>query len=489
LQHALADDAVRRARAGQPAWRALSVLERVRIIECFRALAYRDRAVIARTVSDETGKPMTESLVADVTMALEGARFLARIADETLAPSRFASGVLAAWRKTITVHRDPYGVVAVVSPWNYPFFLPAMHTMTALVAGNSVILKPSEHTPRSADHVVRLLHEAGAPGDVVQALHGDGRTGAALVSSAVDKVFFTGSERTGRAIAESCAPRFVPVSLELGGSDAAIVLADAHPAATASGIVWGRFTNAGQTCAAVKRVIAVDSIAEEITARIVACAEGLTGERDVSPLITASQNALIAAQLGDAIARGARVALRKDVSHGDRAAPLVVLTDVTPDMRVWHEETFGPLLVVVRARDEDDAVRLANDTRYGLSASVWTADRRRGHRIAARIEAGAVVLNDSVIAAGLPEVPHGGVKSSGIGRIHGVEGLRECVRTRTVVDERFPRMRQPWWFGYGARSAENIDGYLRMTHGRSLLERLSGIPGAIRLLIAPERPL
>ncbi len=477
------------ARVAQPRWVALGVTDRVRVIERFRRLVFRDRALIARTVSDETGKPMAESLVADIAMALEGARFLARVAERTLAPRRYRSGVLAAWRKTITTNFDPYGVVAVVSPWNYPFFFPAMHTMTALVAGNAVLLKPSEHTPACADHLVRLLHEAGVPEDVVQIMHGDGRAGAALVASAVDKVFFTGSERTGRAIAESCAGRFVPVSLELGGSDAAIVLEDAHLDVTASGIVWGRFTNAGQTCAAVKRVVAVDSVYDEIVRRIVHAADQLRPGTDVAPLITAEQCALLGNQLDDAVSLGAHVALRREAGAGDRAAPLVVLTGVTREMRVWNEETFGPLLVVVRARDEQHALELANDSRYGLSASIWTADRGRGQALARRVAAGAIVLNDSVIAAGLPEVPHGGVKSSGIGRIHGIEGLRECVRTRTVVDDRLPRLRQPWWFGYGPRSAENLDGYLRLTHGRSLRERVSGIPGAIRLLLSPERPL
>lgn len=483
------DVALAAARVVQPAWAALSVRERTRTFARFRALLYRDRAAVAATVCRETGKPLPESLIADVAMALEGARFLTRVAGRTLAPRRYRSGVLAAWRKVITTHLDPYGVVAVVSPWNYPFFFPAMHTMTALVAGNAVILKPSEHTPACADQLLRLLHEAGVPRDVVQVLHGDGRAGAALVASDVDKVFFTGSERTGRLIAESCAPRFVPVSLELGGSDAAVVLEDADLAITTSGVLWGRFTNAGQTCAAVKRVIALDPVHDELTQRIVHAAAQLTGGDDVAPLITREQRDLLAAQLDDAIALGAHVALRRDIAAGDRAAPVVVLTGVTRAMRVWHEETFGPLLVVVRAADEAEAVSLANDTRYGLSASVWTQDRARGRAVASRIAAGAVVINDAVIAAGLPEVPHGGVKASGIGRIHGIEGLRECVRTRTVVDERLPGMRQPWWFGYGVRSAAHVDGYLRFAHGRSLVDRLAGIPGALRLMLRPERPL
>ena len=477
------------ARSAQPAWRSAGVSERVHVIERFRRLAYRERATIARTVSDETGKPLAESLIADVTMALDGARFLTRVADETLAPVRTRSATLAAWRKTITTHHDPYGVVAVVSPWNYPFFFPAMHSTTALVAGNAVILKPSEHTPASAELLARLLHEAGVPRGVFQLLQGDGRAGAALVSGHVDKVFFTGSERTGRSIAESCAGRFVPVSLELGGSDAAVVLDDANLDVTASGIVWGRFTNAGQTCAAVKRVVATDRTHDRLVERLVSAAAALNPGSDVGGLITPSQRDLLMAQLDDAIARGAEVVLRHETGTDPRSAPIVVLTGVTPAMRVWQEETFGPVLAVMRCRTEDEAIALANDTRYGLSASVWSASRRRARKAAERMEAGAVVLNDSVIAAGLPEVAHGGVKASGIGRIHGIEGVRECTRTRTVVDDRLPWLRQPWWFGYGPATARNLDGYLRLAHGRSIFDRLAGIPGTIRMLLFPDRPL
>jgi len=228
---------------------------------------------------------------------------------------------------------------------------------------------------------------------------------------------------------------------------------------------------------------------DPLVERIVRAASALDVGADVSRLITAPQCETLMAQLDDAIARGAHVALRKGTGSDPRSAPIVVLTGVTADMRVWQEETFGPVLAVMRSATDDEAIALANGTRYGLSASVWSRNRRRAREIAERIEAGAIVLNDSVIAAGLPEVAHGGVKASGIGRIHGIEGLRECTRTRTVVDDRMPGMRQPWWFGYGAGSARNVDGYLRLAHGRSILDRLAGLSGTIRLLLSPERPL
>ena len=509
-----AQQAVNRARLAQPAWAALGAQARAKVIERFRRLLYLDRNVVARTVCEESGKPMPESYIADIAMALEGARFLSRVAERSLATRTVRSQTMAAWRKTIITHYEPYGVVAVVSPWNYPFFFPAMHAMTALVAGNAVILKPSEHTPRCVDHLARLLHAAGVPRDVFIVLHGDGGMGVGLVNATVDKVFFTGSERTGRSIAVSCAPRFVPVLLELGGSDAAIVLEDADMENAASGILWARFSNAGQTCVAAKRVIAVGRAYDELLPRLARGVAGMTvagdtanpaSNADMGPVITASQRALIMEQLDEAIAQGATVVARQEPrataafasaamsasnSHiADRQVPAVILADVTTAMRVWQEETFGPVLAVVRAASESEAIGMANGTRYGLSASVWTKDRARGARIAAQLEAGTMGINDAVITAGLPEVPHGGVKASGMGRIHGVEGLMECVRTRTVVDDALPGMRQPWWFGYGPASTARIDAYLRLAHGRSWWERLSGLPGTIKMLLRPERPL
>ena len=503
---ARAQVAVNRARSAQPAWAALGAARRAAIIARFRELLFTERDTVARAVSEESGKPMPESYVADVAMALEGARFLSRVAERALESHTVRSQTLAAWRKSITTHHDPYGVIAIVSPWNYPFFYPAMHCMPALVAGNAVVLKPSEHTPKCADLLVRLLHEAGVPADACVVLHGDGRVGAGLVNTDVDKVMFTGSERTGRSIAVSCAPRFIPVSLELGGSDAAIVLADADMDHAASGILWTRFANAGQTCAATKRVIAVGRAYDELLPRLTRGLSQLTiaadtldyvSTTDIGPMVTAPQRAMIMEQIDEAVAQGATVAARQapnasgsaaaSAKAHDRMAAAVILTDVTPSMRVWNEETFGPVLVVMKADTEADAIALANGTRYGLSGSVWTKDRARGARVAAQLESGTAAINDAVTPAGLPEVAFGGVKASGLGRIHGVEGLMECVRSRTVVDDTLTGMRQPWWFGYGADSVRRVDSYLRLSHGSSWWQRLGGIPGTLKLLLKPER--
>jgi succinate-semialdehyde dehydrogenase/glutarate-semialdehyde dehydrogenase len=311
----------------------------------------------------------------------------------------------------------------------------------------------------------------------------------------VDKLFFVGSVASGRKVAEACARRLVPCVLELGGSDPAIVCADADVAHAARGVVWGRFVNAGQTCTAPKRVYVDAAVYEPFVAAVAAAVRALqvgpgsAPASDVGPLIRPAQAEQLRAQLDDALAGGARVLAEAPLpddlpaaARGGYFAP-TVLGDVRPDARVLHEETFGPLLPVVKVRDADEAVRLANGSAFGLSASVWTRDARRARAIAARLDAGTVAINDSVFVAGMAEVPHGGVKESGIGRSHGVAGLLECVRTKAVVTDLFAGWAQPWWFGGSAAArAAAVDDFARLAHGRGVGERLRGIPGTLRLL-------
>jgi acyl-CoA reductase-like NAD-dependent aldehyde dehydrogenase len=399
------------------------------------------------------------------------------------------------WRKRITVRHEPLGVVAVISPWNYPFMLAAGITLAAVAAGNGVLLKPSEYTPSSGVLLGELLAEAGLPLGLVQVLTGDGSTGAAVAGVGVDKVFFVGSAASGRKVAHACAEQLIPCVMELGGSDAAIVLADADLDTAASGIAWGRFSNAGQTCTAPKRVLVEDRVfdafVERLVARVRALRVGAGGApgTDVGPMIRPSQRAAVQRQLDDALARGAVIAAQAGATVGGDFFPPTVLVNVTPEMRVQREETFGPLLPVMRVRDAEEAVGIANATGYGLSASIWGRDLGRARRIAARLETGSVVINDVCVAAGLAEAPHGGAKESGYGASHGAAGLLECTRSKTVITDRFAALRQPWWFGYGPAHARDLDGFLRFWHGRVLGDRLHGAWQALRLLFAPERPL
>ncbi len=474
------------ARRAQSAWRARSPRERARYLEQFRRALYARRHEVADAISRECGKPPIEAL-SEVMVTLDFARFYRRRdVLRVLRPKRFTGATPPMWRKRVRITEEPFGVIGVLSPWNYPFMLAAAISLPALVAGNAVLLKPSEFTTQTGLLMAELLHDAGLPKDLFCVLPGDRVTGAALVEQGCDKIFFTGSEATGRKVAAECGARLIPCVLELGGSDPAIVLDDADLPRTADGIAWGRFSNSGQTCVAPKRVLVHEAVYDRfaglLAERVRAINAGVTRESsEMGPLVRPEQTARLRAQFDDALARGATVAATGP-GASDRLFPPVLLADVTPDMRVLREETFGPILPLIRVRDDDEAVARANDSPYGLSASVWSGSRERAMAVAARLDAGSVVINDSVVVAGMSDVPHGGVKASGSGRAHGVAGLLECVRTKTVVDERLPSLRQAWWYPYRPGGSDAFDGVMTALHGRSVAARLRGLWRARSLL-------
>lgn len=484
--------AVAAARRAQPTWGAHSSKERAAVIKRFHDVLYRRRHDIAELVTRESGKPLTDALGVDVFVALDSAAWTARHAPPFLRSGWRQVGGLMFWRKRVRFEKKPLGVIGVISPWNYPFFLPAACVLPALATGNAVVLKPSEFTPASAGILEDLFREAGLPEGVLQVVQGDGPAGAALVTAGIDKVIFTGSVATGRHIAVACAEQLIPCSLELGGSDAAIVLADADVRHAADGIAWTRFANAGQTCVAPKRVYVeaaahdafLAAIADAVSALQVGA--GSDAATEVGPMIHAQAAAQLGAQRDDALARGARVVARApmpDLAPSAAFFAPTVLSDVTDEMRVMREETFGPLLPVVRVADAEEAIRRANASEFGLSASVWTRDRAKGLAVAKRLQAGTVLINDATSVVGMPDVPYGGVKASGLGTLHGEAGLEACVQSVPIVDDRFTSWHQPWWFRYGARHRTLIEDFGRVVHAPSLGERLRGLPGVVKLVL------
>jgi len=483
---------VARARAAQPAWAALPPRVRAGSIEAFVQKLLSRREEAATIIARENGKPVGEALGVDLGVSLGLAEHFAKVAPRFLRPRWQRSTALMAWRKRVTLVREPHGVVGIISPWNYPMFLPLSSAIPALLCGNAVVNKPSEWTPGIAEFLRECLLESGVPADIYQVVHGAGATGAALCEE-VDKIFFTGSEATGRKVALACARRLIPCALELGGSDPAIVLADADLQHAASGIAWGRFSNAGQTCVAAKRVFVEASVYEPFLAALTKAVgalkvgPGTDDTTDIGPMIRPEQRATIAAQHADAMARGAHEMLRLPTPEGAGYFAPTILTDVPPDSRAMTEETFGPLLPVTAVRDVEEAIARANDTTQGLSASVWTGDVMRGVAVAQRLQAGSVVINDACSAAGMGDVPHGGFKASGLGKVHGEMGLQECVRTKVVMVDWFQGWRQPWWFGYSRAHRDNISAFLVVAHSSQVLERIRALPRVLRLVFAPAR--
>ncbi len=482
--------AVARARAAQGAWAANGVEKRIAVLREFQRRLYTRKEEIAAAITREAGKPLAEALVTEVMVVLDTARFLIDHTWRLLRDEPVPHGNLATKLKSGRLVREPHGVVGIISPWNYPFSIPATETLAALVAGNAVVLKPSELTPLVALELGTLLHGAGVPKDVFQVVMGDGAAGAALIHSPIDKLVFTGSVATGRGIAATAAERLLPVVLELGGKDPMLVLDDADVDVASSAAVWGAFVNAGQACLSVERCYVHRSLYARFAE---ACAEktkklrvgnGLEPHTDVGPMIQERQLRIVEAHVEDAKARGARVLAggsRLPQLGGNFYAP-TVLADVTHEMHIMREETFGPVLPVMAFDNDEEAVRLANDSEYGLAASIWTRDAARGERLARRIQAGAVMVNDVISCFGISEAPHGGVKASGIGRTHGRFGLDEMVRVKYLDTDRMPGMKRVWWYGYGESFTQQMEGFVDFQFARGLGKRLRGALSAFGIV-------
>jgi succinate-semialdehyde dehydrogenase/glutarate-semialdehyde dehydrogenase len=474
--------AVARAHAAQAAWNDLGVRKRIAVLRDFQCELHEKKSEIADAITREAGKPRAEALVTEVLVVLDAARFLIENAHRLVRDEEVPHGNLATKTKSGKLIREPYGVIGIISPWNYPFSIPATETLAALVAGNAVMLKPSEFTSGVGIELGGLLRTAGVPEDVFQVVVGDGAAGAALIHSDIDKLVFTGSVATGKRIAAAAAERLLPVVLELGGKDPMLVLDDADVDVASSAAVWGAFVNAGQACLSVERCYVHRSLYEDF---LRACLQktkklrvgnGMDLHTDVGPMIHERQLRIVEAQVEDAKARGARVlagGTRLRELGGNFYAP-TLLADVTHGMRIMREETFGPVLPVAAFDTDDEAVRLANDSDYGLAASVWTRDRARGERMARHIQAGTVMVNDVISCFGISEAPHGGVKASGVGRTHGRFGLEEMVRLKYVDSDRMPGMKKVWWYGYGENFVRQLERFLDMQFAPGFGRRLRG---------------
>jgi succinate-semialdehyde dehydrogenase/glutarate-semialdehyde dehydrogenase len=488
-------EAVRRARQAQPAWQALPVVERVAVLKHFQRKLSEQREQVAMLISREAGKPTVEALTTEVLVVLDAAEFCIRTAHSFLRDEPLPHGNLAMKTKRGKLVREPYGVIGIIAPWNYPFSMPATETLAALVMGNAVVLKPSELTPLIALEFQKLLQAAGLDPNLMQVLVGAGAVGGALLESDIDKVIFTGSVATGKRVAESAARRLLPVVLELGGKDPMIVLEDADLDVASSGAVWGSMMNAGQTCLSVERCYVQRSVYDKFLdlcrqkVEKLRVGKGLGSEVEMGPLINERQLRTVEDQVNDAVARGARLLAggRRMTELGPNFYAPTLVADVTHEMRIMREETFGPALPVAAFDTDDEAVALANDSEFGLAASVWTGNRKRAEAMAGLIKAGTVMINDAISGFGIAEAPHGGFKQSGIGRIHGRLGLNEMVQVKYVDVDLLPRMPKVWWYGYGNSFYRQMSGFIDMLFGSSLAARIKGMMGAMGALRRSNR--
>jgi acyl-CoA reductase-like NAD-dependent aldehyde dehydrogenase len=448
---------VARARAAQSAWAELGAGERARRLGPLQDRVLERAEAIADCVHEEVGKPSVEGLLGEALPSADLVAYWTRSIQELLEPTELELTSVAYAGKQGTIFREARGVVGVITPWNFPVALPLRTIVPALLAGNAVVFKPSEVAPRSGALVAGLLADL-LPAGVLGIAQGAGDVGAALCAADVDLVVFTGSVATGRAVAHACAEKLLPCSLELGGKDAAIVLADADLERTANGIVWAAMMNAGQNCAAVERVYVDRRIADAFTTKVCAVVAALRPGVDVGPLATSAQRAMVHRQVEDATAGGAEIlaggsartfSIRPPAADGERREyPPTVLRVSGDDSTLMRDETFGPVLPIAVVDGEEQAIARANASRFGLTASIWTRDHKKAIRLAQRLRAGVVTINNHAFTGAIPAAPWSGHGETGWGITGSPRALDLLTRPRFVLLDRNRAKRELWWFPY-----------------------------------------
>ena len=472
--------AVTRAREAQPAWAALPSVERARlIIKARDRFAGRAEEMVDLLVR-ENGKPAVEAWFAEIIPNLDLFTYWAKNANRLLRDERVKLDRLKFPGKRAHVRHVPKGVVAVISAWNYPVAISLRAIVPALMAGNTVVFKPAT----DAMLVGRLMAECFTevlPDGAFVPVFGRGAIGSAIIEAGIDHLVFIGSVDVGREVAALAARRFTSFSLELGGKDAAIVMADADFGRTVEGVAWGAFTNCGQNCASIERLLIQESIADEFLPRLVERTKRLRACRgkpegsDVGPLRNPDQLRAVSAQVEDAVSKGARILCGGEPAGGGFGFMPTILDNVTDRMAVWNEETFGPLLPVRRFRDVEEAIRIANANRYGLTNSIWTRDLAVGRRMAKRLECGVATINNHAFSAGIASVPWGGVKWTGMGSTNSHHALAEMVRPQLILSDK-PAGHEPWWYPYDEVSLALVRALPRFVVSRK------GISNVLRLI-------
>jgi acyl-CoA reductase-like NAD-dependent aldehyde dehydrogenase len=442
--------AVERARAAQQPWARTAFAERAAALRRYRDVIIDNKDHIARVIASETGRPHGDVYPSELLQLCDAIGYWAKaaprfLADETVRPHLLKN-------KKVSVSYHPIGVVGIIGPWNFPFLLTIGEAIPALMAGCAVIIKPSEVTPMSAMLGAELAETAGLPRGLLQVIPGYGETGGLLVDCA-DMICFTGSVETGKKVAERAAKRLIPVTLELGGKDPMVVLRDANLERAANGCVWGALFNAGQVCMSVERVYVeepiYDAFVQRVAEQVKQLRQGLPDQPvEVGAMTFPPQLKKVEQHVADAVQKGATVLTggRRNPNLPGLFYEPTVLTGVTHEMAIMTEETFGPVIPIMKVRDAEEGLRLANDSRYGLTASVWTKDREHAQVLSRRLQAGSVCVNDCLVNFAVTEAPMGGIKESGLGVRHGAQGIRKFCRQQTVVIDRFGASKEINWY-------------------------------------------
>ena len=459
----------------QPFWAQLSLADRAAYMRRAAAVLVDDLDEVAELLTREQGKPLVESYAMELIPTIDALRWCASAGPRILADERIPYPQPFLKTKRSFFSYEPLGVVGVIAPWNYPWSIPFGEVAIALMAGNGVVLKPASLTPLLGERIQRVFDDAGFPDGLVRTVHGGGAIGQALCEASTAKIFFTGSVEVGRGVGEICAQRLKGCVLELGGKDPQIVCADADLENAVSGFVWGAFANAGQTCSGIERTYVVDEVADRFLdgirreAERLRVGDPLAWDTEIGPMVSSQQAEVVSDLVDDALGAGAERVTggpREVPGYSGRFIAPTVLAGVEDEMRIMREEIFGPVAPVIVVEQEAEALARANDSRFGLGASVWTRDRAKGERMARRIESGMVWINDHSYSHGALQCSWGGVKESGLGRSHSKFGFYECVNVKLVAWE--PGLtRDFWWQPYDRTLGTALRSSARLLYGRN----------------------
>lgn len=483
--------AINKAREAQQIWAALPVKVRIQRIRKIRDFLVDQVHEIAETISMETGKVLTDALAAEVLPAALAVSYYCKNTERFLSPENLRSGTLVLSYKRSRLHRQPFGVIGIISPWNYPFAIPFSEIIMALLAGNAVLLKTASNIPAVTQRLMECIGSADLPDGLFQnvALPGE-LAGDALLNGGIDKLFFTGSVTTGKYLMKKAAESLTPLVLELGGNDAMIVCADVSLERAIEGVLWAGFSSAGQSCGGIERIYVDEEIHEifidKLKQRIAKIhIDGNPYERELGAITTEKQYRHIEKHVKEALEKGAVIAAQSEIpADGKRRYfPATVLVNVTHDMAVMREETFGPVVAVMPFKTVEEAIWLANDSNLGLTGSVWSTNRRKAAAIGRRIKAGVITINDHLMSHGLAETPWGGFKQSGIGRTHGKPGFDEMTQLQVVVDDRLAFTRKNlWWLPYSRKLYDGLHGLIQLLYERRFLGRLRGLGNLLKII-------
>jgi succinate-semialdehyde dehydrogenase/glutarate-semialdehyde dehydrogenase len=485
--------AIWKAREAQKEWSGLPVRERVRALRGTRAYLLQNADELATIISRDNGKTRVEALATEVLPAVVALNYYGKNAEKFLKPQNLRPGTLLLGNKRSKIVRVPYGVIGIISPWNYPLAIPFSEIVMGLLAGNGVIFKGATQTQLVGRAVETCIQAGNLPDGLFAFINIPGSiAGDALLESDIDKLFFTGSVSVGKRLMAKAAETLTPLSLELGGNDAMLVCEDADLDRAGSGAVWAGLQNCGQSCAGVERIYVQEAVYEPFLERLKTKVEALRVgpdtdfNVDMGAMTTQKQMEVVQHHLEDALTRGAQVAAQSPLPFEETFGnflPATVLTQVHHGMLVMHEETFGPILAVMKVKDMEEALALANDSTYGLTGSVWSKDVKKAEQIGCKIQAAVITINDHLMSHGLPETPWGGFKSSGIGRTHGKMGFHEMTQPQVIVHDILSfAQKDLWWHPYNETLYQGIRGGLNLFFAPKLMNRLRGLMPFMKIL-------